>query len=666
METLNTLAVDIETFSSVDIRKAGLYKYAEAPDFRVLLFGYSLNGAAPTVIDLEQGEQIPPEILSHLTNPKTIKKAYNAAFEWYCLKRAGLDTPLDQWRCTMAQGLYAGYTSGLSAIGEAVGIPQDKRKLSTGTQLIRKFCTPREPTKADPRTRILPHHEPEKWALFKTYCGQDVAAEMAVAEKLKAFPMPETEQALWRLDVRMNAAGIGIDRALVSGAIAISDQINAEQIAEAKALTGLENPKSVQQLKAFLEKELPDELLDENGELDNLDKKTVADLLGQTDDDKIARLLQLKREFSKTSNKKYNAMAAAVCDDDRVRGLLQYYGANRTGRWAGRLVQVQNLPRNHSEILDLARDLVIARNIPALRVIFGNIPDILSQLIRTAFIAKPGHTFLVSDYSAIEARVLSWLADERWRLEVFATHGKIYEASAAAMFGVPIEKISKGNPEYALRQTGKVAELALGYQGSTGALKAMGALAMGLTEEELPDIVKRWRTANKNIAALWYTYDGAAISVLQTGRPAYANKVGFAREFDAQQGIDYLTIQLPSGRKLYYAHPRIGVNRFGAPSILYYGMDQIKKKWTPQETYGGKLTENITQAIARDCLARALLALDQRGYHTVMHVHDEAVVEAPEGTSLEAITAIMGEPIPWALGLKLRGDGYETRYYKKD
>ena len=666
MTTLNTLSVDIETFSSVDIRKAGLYKYAEAPDFRVLLFAYSLNGAPPTVIDLEQGEAIPQEILQHMTSPNTIKAAYNAAFEWYCLKMAGLDTPLDQWRCTMAQGLYAGYTSGLAAIGEAVGIAQDRRKLSTGTQLIRKFCTPRAPTKTDPRTRILPHHEPEKWALFKTYCAQDVAAEMAVAEKLKAFPMPDQEQELWRLDVRMNATGIGIDRALVSGAIAIGAQINAEQIAEAKAITGLDNPKSVQQLKAFLEKELPDELLDENGELENLDKKTVAELHGQTDDDMITRLLQLKQEFSKTSNKKYDAMEAAVCSDDRVRGLLQYYGANRTGRWAGRLVQVQNLPRNHSEILDLARDLVIARNIPALRAIFGNIPDILSQLIRTAFIAKPGHTFLVSDYSAIEARVLSWLADERWRLEVFATHGKIYEASAAAMFGIPIEKISKGNPEYALRQTGKVAELALGYQGSTGALKAMGALAMGLTEEELPDIVKRWRAANKNIAGLWYTYDGAAISVLQTGRPTSANKVAFAREFDAQQGIDYLTIQLPSGRKLYYAHPRIGVNRFGGPSILYYGMDQIKKKWLPQETYGGKLTENITQAIARDCLARALLALDARGYHTVMHVHDEAVVEAPEGTPLEAITAIMGEPIPWAPGLKLRGDGYETRYYKKD
>ena len=663
---MNTLSVDIETYSSVDIKKSGLDKYAESPDFEVLLFAYSLNGEPVRLIDLKQGEQIPPDIIQHLHNHATLKTAYNAAFEWYCLNRAGYQTPIYQWRCTMAQGLYAGYTAGLSATGDALGLPLDKRKLSTGMQLIRTFCIPRKATKTDARPRVMPHHEPEKWQLFKEYCIQDVVTEMAIAKKLEAFPMPDVEQELWCIDVVMNAKGIRIDQKLVEGAIHIGEIINFEQIEEAKAISGLDNPKSVQQLKAFLEKELPEDLLNTDGLLENVDKKTVAGLLGSVDDTRITRLLQLKQEFSKTSNKKYEAMDVALCQDGRVKGLLQYYGANRTGRWAGRLVQVQNLPRNHSEILDLARDLVKAQNIPALQMIFGNVPDILSQLIRTAFIPSPGNTFLVADYSAIEARVIAWLANERWRQEVFATHGKIYEASASAMFGVPIEKIVRGNPEYDLRQKGKIAELALGYQGGPGALKAMGALEMGLSESELPDIVQRWRQANKNIVGLWYAIDSAALSVMATGKPVYTNQVTIAREFDIKNGLDYLTIKLPSSRKLYYAHPHMGTNRFGSPSILYWGMDQVKKKWTELETYGGKLTENITQAIARDCLAQTIKRLENLNYHTVMHVHDEVVVDAPIGTPLEAVTSIMGEPINWAPGLLLRGDGYETSYYKKD
>lgn len=663
---MNTLSVDIETFSSVDIKKSGLYKYAESPDFEVLLFAYSLNGEPVQIVDLKQGEVIPRNIIHHLRDHNTLKTAYNAAFEWYCLNRAGYQTPIYQWHCTMAQGLYAGYTAGLSATGEALGLPQDKRKLGTGTQLIRTFCVPRNPTKTDSRVRVLPHHEPEKWRLFKEYCVQDVVTEMAIAKKLEAFQMPDFEQELWCIDVVMNAKGIAIDKQLVDGAIYIGQTVNDEQIEEAKQISGLDNPKSIQQLKKFLEKELPDDLLDDNGELENIDKKTVAGLLDSVDDGRITRLLQLKQEFSKTSNKKYVAMDEALCQDGRVKGLLQYYGANRTGRWAGRLVQVQNLPRNHSEILDLARDLVKARNISALKLIFGNVPDILSQLIRTAFIPSPGNTFLVSDYSAIEARVIAWLANEKWRQDVFATHGKIYEASASAMFGVPIDKITKGNPEYDLRQKGKIAELALGYQGGPGALKAMGALEMGLTEEELPDIVQRWRQANKNIVGLWYAVDSAALSVMHTGKPVYTNQITIAREFDIKNGMDYLTVQLPSSRKLYYAHPHLGTNRFGQPSILYWGMDQVKKKWTELETYGGKLTENIVQAIARDCLAHTIKKLEHANYHIIMHVHDEVIVDAPIGTPLDAVTSIMGEPIPWAPGLLLRGDGYETSYYKKD
>lgn len=648
----------------MDIKKSGLYKYVQSPDFEILLFAYSLNGAPVQIVDLAQGEHIPGDIIWKLTDPNVIKRAYNASFEWYCLSKflspSGLSTPLHSWQCTMAQGLYCGFTAGLGATGEALGLPNDKKKMGVGMSLIRTFCIPKKPTKTNSRIRTLPQHEPEKWLMFKDYCTQDVVTEMAIENKLQNFPMPPAEHYMWQLDQVINARGLNIDAKLVEGALSIADIVTAEQMEEAKKLSGLDNPNSNAQLKKWLEEETGEEF-------ESLNKKAVTDWVAKgIPFENVQKMLELRQEFSKTSNKKYVAIQEALCPDGRVRGLLQYYGANRTGRWAGRLVQVQNLPRNYLEILDVARDLVKAQNLPALKVIFGNVPDTLSQLIRTAFIPSPGHTFLVADYSAIEARVIAWLAGEQWRQDVFKTHGKIYEASASQMFGVPIEKIAKGNPEYALRAKGKVAELALGYQGSSGALINMGALDMGLTEEDLPDIVRRWRGANKRIVDLWYAVENAVMKVMHHGYPVALNNLLFSREADLANGLDFLTIQLPNGRKLYYANPHLGTNRFNKESLCYMGMDQVKKKWSTQESYGGKLVENIVQAVARDCLADTIAKIEQNGYQIVMHIHDEVVIDAPAGTDLEALTALMGEPLPWAPGLILRGDGYETSYYKKD
>ena len=653
--------IDIETYSDIDIKKAGLYKYVQSPAFELLLFAYSIDDGPVKIVDIAQGESIPDEIIRYLADSNVIKKAYNAAFEWYCLNKF-FYSPLSSWQCTMAQGLYCGYTAGLGPTGEALGLPQDKRKLGVGRSLIKTFCVPRKPTKGDPRTRIYPKHEPDKWQLFKDYCIQDVVTERAIEQKLINFPMPPEEQYMWQIDQIINARGINVDLHMVAGALEIAEEINKAQIAEAKKLSGLDNPKSVAQLKKWLETELDEEI-------ESLNKETVVNILGSDSvQENVQRILELRQEFSKTSNKKYEAIESCVCSDGRVRGLLQYYGANRTGRWAGRLVQVQNLPRNYLEgqMLDMARNMVKARNTDALKIIYGNVPDTLSQLIRTAFVPSQGNTFLVSDYSAIEARVIAWYAQEQWRLDVFRTHGKIYEASASQMFGVPIDKITKGNPEYALRAKGKVAELALGYQGSTGALIQMGALDMGLTEEDLPDIVQRWRGANKRIVDLWYSVENAVMDVMNYGLPVAMRGFVFAREADLARGLDYLTIRLPSGRKLYYATPHLTKNRFGKDSLGYWGMDQVKKKWSPQETYGGKLVENIIQATARDCLALAIQRLDQRGYQIVMHIHDEIVIDAPAGTDLDVVNSIMGEPISWAPGLILRGDGFETSYYKKD
>lgn len=659
---MHHLSIDLETYSSVPIAKAGAQKYIQSPDFEILLFAYSLDGGDVQIIDLAQGELLPQWLASALSDPQYIKHAYNASFEWGCLSKFMGTLPIDQWRCTMFHGLYCGYTAGLDATGKALGLPADKQKLSTGKALIRYFCVPCAPTKTNGgRTRNYPRHDPAKWALFKEYCIGDVTTEMEILHRLENFPVPPELEKQWQTDVLINARGVAVDMDMVRGALWIGETTRDQLTGEAVTLSGLDNPNSVKQLMQWLEEELDEELTD-------LRKDTVSRLLnGNLTNDTARRMLEIRQELGKTSTKKYNAIEAAVCADGRVRGLLQFYGANRTGRWAGRLVQVQNLPRTYVEPLPLARDLVKRRETASLRALFGSVPDTLSQLIRTSFIAEPGNALVDADFSAIEARVISWLAGESWRLDVFRTHGKIYEASASQMFGVPLERIKKGNPEYALRQKGKVAELALGYQGSTGALIKMGALDMGLTEAELPDIVNRWRDANKRIRDLWYSMEAAAVQVIQTGQPVGLRSLVLAREMDAGNNLDFLTIRLPSGRKLYYAHPSLGQNQWGKPSITYMGMDQTTKKWKLIETYGGKLVENCVQAIARDCLAEAIERLEAANYPVVFHVHDEVVVECTaERASLDDIAAIMGQPVSWAPDLPLGADGWVGAFYKKD
>lgn len=656
---MHHLSIDIETRSSVDIGKAGAYKYAQSPDFEILLFAYQLDDYSVEVIDLKNGEEIPIEIAEMLDNPDVIKHAYNAAFEWYCLNRAGYETPIDQWRCTMAHGLYCGYTAGLDATGKAIGLPQDKQKLTTGRALIRYFCVPCKPTKTNGgRIWNQPWHDTDKWNLFKEYCCQDVVTEHEILKRLDLFPMPEEEERLWQMDVLMNAYGVRVDTELIEGALYI-DQISAQRLTdEAIKLTGLDNPNSTAQLVKWLQ--------DNGTETDNLRKETVSELLDGINPEKVQRMLEIRQQLGKTSIKKYVAMDTACGEGDRVRGLTQYYGANRTGRWAGRLVQMQNLPRNYLKTLDYARNLVKAKNYDGVKILYGNVPDTLSQLIRTAFIPSSGHKFVVADFSAIEARVIAWLAGEQWVNEVFATHGKIYEATASQMFGVPVERIAKGNLEYSLRQKGKVATLALGYQGGTSALIAMGALQMGLTEEELPDIVQRWRQANPRIKGLWYAIENAALAVMETAQPQGINGLIFALEGDLIYGQSFLTVRLPSGRKLFYPKPFLKENRFEKMAVHYYTVGQQTRKWEVTSTYGGKMVENIVQAIARDCLAVTLERIAAKGLQVVFHVHDEVIIDAPMETTVEEICGLMAEPIPWAPGLVLKGAGFESMYYMKD
>lgn len=676
MDAVHHLSIDIETYSDQEIGKAGLYRYAQSPAFAILLFAYSLDGGPVQVVDLTQPEaRLPAEVIRWLFDPACIKHAYNAAFEWYCLSRffrleANASYPpekwLPQWRCTMLHGLYCGYTAGLDATGKALGLPQDKQKLAAGKALIRYFCAPCKSTKGNGgRTRNLPRHDPAKWELFKDYCKQDVVTEMEIERRLSGFPVPDCVQAQWVTDQSINARGVAVDMPLVTGALQLDAQTRQDYVAEAVALTGLDNPNSVAQLSRWLQEETGEEVAD-------LRKDTVADLLGkELPGDKARRVLEIRQELGKTSNKKYTALAAAVCADSRVRGLLQFYGANRTGRWAGRIVQPQNLPRTYIDgaLLPLARDLVKRQDAAGLRVVFGSVPDTLSQLIRTAFVAAPGRTLVDADFSAIEARMIAWLAGEEWVLEVFRTHGKIYEAAAAQMFGVPIEAIKKGNPEYSYRQKGKVATLALGYQGGAGSLVSMGALRMGIPEEDLPDIVERWRNANPAIVQFWSTVEAAAREAVNTGRAIelWGGRLAFARELDPENDLDFLTIRMPNGRKLYYAKPHMGVNRFGRPSLCYWGMNQTTKKWEVVETYGGKLAENITQAAARDCLAEAIDRLEAAGYPVAFHIHDEVVIDAPPGRdSLEEVINIMRQVPPWAEGLPLNADGWVDPFFKKD
>ena len=654
------LSIDIETYSSVDIKKSGMYKYALSDDFQILLFAYSIDFGEVKIIDLAKGEILPEVIIQALDDRNIIKHAYNAPFEWWCLNQAGYKTEIEQWRDTMFHGLYCGYTAGLGATGTAIGLPQDKKKDTTGKALIKLFCVPCKPTKKNGgRLRNLPHHEPEKWELFKNYCIQDVVTETEIYKRLSNFPVPQEEQDLWVLDQKINAYGVKIDTELVRGALNINDIITAELTEEAVQVTGLDNPNSAAQLGKWLKEKT-------GQDIENLQKGTVSELIGSLEDKEAVRVLEIRQELAKTSIKKYVAMEEAICPDGRIRGLLQFYGANRTGRWAGRLVQVQNLPRNYLETLDYAREIVKSQDANFLKLVYGNVSDTLSQLIRTAFVPSEGHKFVVADFSAIEARVIAWLAGEQWRQEVFATHGKIYEASASQMFGVPIELIKKGNPEYALRQKGKVAELALGYGGSSGALIAMGALDMGLEEKELPDVVRRWRNANKRITDLWYGIENAVIKLMETGETQGLKGIIFSREIDLIYGQDFLTIKLPSGRKLFYPKPHLKENRFGSNALHYFGVNQTTKKWEVQETYGGKLVENIVQAISRDCLAVTLKRLESEGLQTVMHIHDEAVIDADLNVDLDKVCELMGQPIEWAPGLLLKAAGFESSYYMKD
>ena len=662
------LSIDIETRSSVDIGKAGAYKYAQSPDFQILLFAYQMGEEPVEIIDLANGERLPNELVAALSDPDMIKHAYNAAFEWYCLNRAGFETPIDQWRCTMAHGLYCGYTAGLDATGKAIGLPQDKQKLATGKALIRYFCVPCKPTRNNGnRTWNQPWHDPKKWDLFKEYCKQDVVTEHEILARLKQFPVPDAEEQQWQMDVLMNAYGVRVDTDLIDGALYI-DGISTQKLTdEAVRLTGLANPNSAAQLVPWLNDHSRKSPEDPNV-FQDIQKATVTEALGKPDEfpEEVLQMLRIRQQLGKTSIKKYVAMDTAKGEGDRVRGLTQYYGANRTGRWAGRLVQMQNLPRNYIKTLDYARKVVKAKNYDGLKLLYGNVPDTLSQLIRTAFIPSEGHKFVVADFSAIEARVIAWLAGEQWVNEVFATHGKIYEATASQMFGVPVDKIAKGNPEYALRQKGKVATLALGYQGGTSALIAMGALQMGLTEEELPDIVQRWRQANPRIRDLWYAVENAALAVMQTAQPQAIYGLIFALEGDLVYGQSFLTVQLPSGRKLYYPKPFLKENQFGKLALHYYTVGQQTRKWEVASTYGGKMTENIVQAVARDCLAVTLERIAAKHLQVVFHVHDEVIIDAPMETTVDEICGLMAEPIPWAPGLILKGAGFESNYSMKD
>lgn len=658
---IETLNVDIETFSSVDLLKVGVYRYVEAPDFEVLLFGYSINRQPKIVIDLAQGEVIPREVVVALFNPSVIKRAFNANFEIVCLsKHFGQSLSPEQWRCTQVLALYLGLPNNLYNVSRVVSPKEaELHKSATGKALIRFFCCPCKPTKKNGgRTRNLPHHDPAKWALIKEYCGQDVVSEAGICDKLLRWAPPLSEQKLWTFDQLINSRGMLVDRELVRSAIAIDAEIVARNTAEFVKLTGIEKATQVAKLKKWLATE-------HDLETDSLDKEHVKKLLSLTDNDQVERALQLRQQLSKSSVAKYKTIKASVCADGRVRGLLQFYGANRTGRWAGRLLQVHNLPKSNLSQADLAlaREIVKSRDIELLEMLFGYIPSLLSQLIRTVFIAPYGMFLLVIDFAAIEARVLAWAANETWRLEVFRTHGRIYEASASTMFGVPLESIDKHSP---LRQKGKVAELALGYHGAEGALITMGALDMGLTMEELPGIVSVWRAANENIMQFGWKMASNAKRCIRTRLPvSVEGRYGFRYE----SGM--LFMDLPSGRSLCYAKPRLEQDG-KYTTITYDGMDQKTKRWGRTDTYAGKLLENYTQAVARDCLAEALPELEAEGMPVICHIHDEGVAECdfsrwpdPEAALAKA-TEIFSRDIVWAPGLPLKGDGFISQFYRKD
>ena len=651
---MKVLSIDIETFSDIDLGKCGVYRYTDSPNFDILLFAYSIDEGPVQLIDLASGEEIPEEIVEAILSEDIIKTAFNANFERVALMRY-LSRKLDKevylnpssWRCSEVQAAMLGLPLHLEGVAKVLRL--GVQKMSEGKPLIRYFCIPCKPTAANGgRTRNLPTDSPDKWELFKQYNIRDVEVELEIRKKIKDYPIPESEQALYELDQRINDRGFRADMDFVLQAISCDKQFTVSATERAYELTGLENPNSVSQLKDWLS---------ERGvEVESLSKKNVKELVSETEGE-VEEALKLRLLMAKTSVRKYEAIERAVCSDGRVHGLFQFYGANRTGRFAGRLVQVQNLPQNHLVDLKLARDLVKEGHFDDLQMLFGNTPGVLSELIRTAFIPKEGHRFIVSDFSAIEARVLSWLAGEKWRLEVFQSHGKIYEASASQMFHVPIDEITKGSP---LRQKGKISELACGYGGGVGALKSMGALEMGVEENELQGLIDNWRRANPHIVNFWWEVDKMAIKAVKERTRTRTHGIVFTYK----SGMLFVT--LPSGRDLVYVKPKLMLNKFGREGLTYEGIGTTKK-WERIDTYGPKIVENIVQAASRDILAEAMLRLDKAGFAIVAHVHDEVICEVPVGeSSVEEVCSIMSESPKWSEGLPLDADGYECDFYQKD
>lgn len=646
---MQTLSIDLETYSDQPLAKTGVYRYVESPDFEILLFAYSVDGAPVQQIDLACGEKIPSEILCALEDDKVTKWAFNANFERICLSRflgypTGDYLEPDSWKCSMVWAAYMGLPLSLEGAGAVLGL--EKQKLAEGKDLIKYFCQPCAPTKSNgQRTRNLPKHSPDKWLAFKRYNIRDVETEMSIQARLSKYPVPDSVWEEYHLDQEINDRGVGLDMELVRQAIQMDGRSRSELTQAMKELTSLDNPNSVQQMKQWL--------ADNGVETDTLGKKAVAELL-KTAPQQLQKVLTLRQQLAKSSVKKYQAMETAVCADGRARGMFQFYGANRTGRWAGRIIQMQNLPQNHLDDLTEARGLVRAGGFDALEMLYEDVPDTLSQLIRTAFVPQGNRKFIVADFSAIEARVIAWLADEKWRQDVFAEGKDIYCASASQMFGVPVEKHGVNGH---LRQKGKIAELALGYGGSVGALKAMGALEMGLSEDELPALVSAWRQANPKIVQFWWAVDRAVMDAVTRKTTTKTHGIIFS----ARNGMLFIT--LPSGRSLSYVKPKIGENRFGGDCITYEGVGGTKK-WERIDSYGPKFVENIVQATSRDILCYAMKTL--RCCSIVMHIHDEVVIEADRRMSLQAVCDQMGRTPPWANGLQLRADGYETDFYKKD
>ena len=646
---MQTLSIDLETYSDQPLAKTGVYRYVESPDFEILLFAYSVDGAPVQQIDLACGEKIPSEILCALEDDKVIKWAFNANFERICLSRflgypTGDYLEPDSWKCSMVWAAYMGLPLSLEGAGAVLGL--EKQKLAEGKDLIKYFCQPCAPTKSNgQRTRNLPKHAPDKWLAFKKYNIRDVETEMSIQARLLKYPVPDSVWEEYHLDQEINDRGVGLDMELVRQAIQMDGRSRSELTQAMKELTSLDNPNSVQQMKQWL--------ADNGVETDTLGKKAVAELL-KTAPPQLQKVLTLRQQLAKSSVKKYQAMETAVCADGRARGMFQFYGANRTGRWAGRIIQMQNLPQNHLDDLSEARGLVRAGGFDALEMLYEDVPDTLSQLIRTAFVPQENRKFIVADFSAIEARVIAWLAGEKWRQDVFAEGKDIYCASASQMFGVPVEKHGVNGH---LRQKGKIAELALGYGGSVGALKAMGALEMGLSEDELPALVSAWRQANPKIVQFWWAVDRAVMEAVSRRTTTKTHGIIFS----ARNGMLFIT--LPSGRSLAYVKPKIGENRFGGDCITYEGVGGTKK-WERIDSYGPKFVENIVQATSRDILCYAMKTL--RCCSIVMHIHDEVVIEADRRMSLQAVCDQMGRTPPWANGLQLRADGYETDFYKKD